>query len=478
MKSTPWRLGIPCLLLVFNSAEAKIPYQTMSLNDAVDLALRFNPQLEIAGLNRLIQKYNLRVVKNQYEWHYALNASSQYTWLKNPTYTQAGQTYDLQPSATLNVASGATINTTMNNVMVNPNGIKNASSYNPGISVDIHQPLMRGFGPAVNLSPLANAIDQEKINQLNLKQAVINTIVQVALAYENVILAKQTIHIQQMTVADVKQRIHDNSIRIHAGIMPPGDNIQATADLANAQLGLNAAQYAYTQSRLAFLNDVGVSPHEPLDVKTTLDNPIHPLPTLANIQAAILANDGDYQRLIINHRINQRNWRVATDDQRSQVDLTLTGISGNNSGIANLVNGAHTTAAIGLNVSIPIDDVRLKQRVLTAKMQLSQDTIHLKAQQWLLASSGINALNNLKSLQTQLILAKNSVDQQQKTLIIAAQKLHFGLGSALDLSTQQKNLTQAQLIYSSSQINYFNTWLQFRQLTGETLNDFHITIRY
>lgn len=457
---------------------AAAPYKVISLDEAVSLALRFNPQIEIAGLTRVTQKFGLDVVKNQYEWQYALNASSQYTWNKSDSYATAGQSHNIQPAANINLSSGANVAVMMNNAITNPNGANNQSTYSPGLNVSLTQPLMRGFGPAIALSPLADALDQEKINQLNLQQTVISTIVKVAEDYENVLLAKQNIQIQQMTVNDVVQRIHDNQIKIHAGIMPPSDNIQAEADLASAQLGLNSAQYSYTQNRLTFLNDLGVDPNEPIDVDTKMNNTVYSLPPLASVKSQVLANDVTYQTLLINHHINQRGLAKASDDQRVQLNLVANGTTGNGTKASSFMDGSNEGASLGLTLSVPIDNLPLKQELLNAKVQLSEDAINIRSQQWLLESSAINALNNLASLEKQLRFAKSSVEQQQQTLAIANKKMHFGMGSALDISTQQKNLTQAQLTYSSSQINYLNTWLQFRQLTGLTLHDFGVTIRY
>ena len=156
MKPTGYCLIFFSLLLATRALAAR----TITLNEAVDLSLRFNPVIEIAGLNRLTQKFALSVVKNQYEWQYAFNASSQYTWNKNTSDTASGQNHLLQPSATRYLASGAQVSIAMNNALLNPNGSHNPTQYSPGVSVNISQPLIRGFGSAITLSPLADALDK------------------------------------------------------------------------------------------------------------------------------------------------------------------------------------------------------------------------------------------------------------------------------------------------------------------------------
>ena len=47
----------------------------MSLREAILLALRYNPNIQNAELDRIIQRYQLRLANNEFELQYALGAS-------------------------------------------------------------------------------------------------------------------------------------------------------------------------------------------------------------------------------------------------------------------------------------------------------------------------------------------------------------------------------------------------------------------
>lgn len=448
----------------------------INLQQAVQLALRFNPHIQIAGLQRLIQQMGLDVIHNQTEWHYALNATSQYAWSNK----SAGQAHQLQTSAQRLWQSGANTTVVMTNPITNPNGSQNASRYNPSLSLNLNQPLLRGFGALINLSPLANSEDQDHIQRLNRQQTVIDTIVTVATDYENDVLAEQNLRIQQMTLTQGLQHLHDLAIEIEAGVLPNADRAQAEADVANGQLSVSTAQYQVSQSHWQLLDAIGLSPRTPIEIDLKQNIQLHPLPAIeASIDAA-LASDSHYQTVLINQRIDQRHQLKAIDDLRPQLNMSLLATTGtgygNQANLSSFVNHQNQSMNIGLSLSVQIDDLPLRQQYWNARVQIAQDDIDLRQLRWQLQSAVIQAIHTLDALQHQWALATVAVHQQQQTLMLAQQRLRFGMGSALDLSTQQKNLTQAQLTLSGSQIGYFLAWLQFRQLTGKTLQDFGVRI--
>jgi len=48
----------------------------LSLREAIMLALRYNPNIQNAELDRIIQRYQLRLAHNEFELQYALGASA------------------------------------------------------------------------------------------------------------------------------------------------------------------------------------------------------------------------------------------------------------------------------------------------------------------------------------------------------------------------------------------------------------------
>lgn len=472
------------LMLTFTAFALETPPapKQLTLHDAVWLSLRYNPNIKNAEVDRVVQKYNLVVAKNQFELQYALNAATNYNYSKSDGFESTSTTTTLTPSTSLNLPSGASVNAGLTNTL---NGGNTNGTYNPSMTVNITQPLMRGFGSAVTLTPLANAYDAERINKLNLRETIIATITKVVGDYYTVIENQQNLITQKLAVDDVTKRLQQNQIKIKAGKIPPSDIVQAQADLAQAQLGYTSAENTLLQSKLTLLNDIGLAPNENIVIDTNLaDTPDPLLPTLDDTKKLVLANDTAYQTSLINYHVDERGLKVAQDNERAQLNLTVSGTTGSssgdgsNSGIESLTNGSNQNAAIGLSLSVPIDDVTTKQATLSAKAKLQEDNINIRNQEWTLETSAINNLSNITTLKKQLDIAKTAVDAQSKALELANIKRKYGLGSQLDVSIQQTALTTARLNYTNTKISYLNAMLQFRQLLGKTLEDWGVEVRY
>jgi outer membrane protein TolC len=452
----------------------------LTLHDAVLLALRYNPAVINSEINRIVEKYNLVVARNQFELQYALNATSTATNIHSSSVGNSNSiTSAITPSTHLNLASGATVTANMNNNL-NSGG----SGYNPGINLNLTQHLMRGFGQEITLTPLADAYDTERINQLNLRKTVMATITTVINDYYSIIQNQQNILTQKLALDNANQRLQQNTIKIKAGTIPPSDNVQAESDLAQAQLGYTTAQFSLIQAKLMLLNDIGLAPDENIIIDDHLESFNYPIPSMDQAKKIVLASDINYQVSLINYRIDHRTLKVAKDNERAQLDLSLSAGSGsastgaNNGGIQSITNGSNLNNSVALNLTIPIDDVQAQQATLGAKAKLQQDDNNLRTSAWLLETTTINALNNLKTLKEQIIIAQHALETQEKALALAEIKRKFGTGSALDITLQQTALTNARLNYTNTQITYLTSMIQFRQLLGKTLEDWHVQINY
>ena len=478
-------LGIGLSLLTY--AWAAEPSHTralkkLSLSDAVWLSLRYNPNIQSEAINRVVQKFGVEVAKNQFELQYALTGSATQNYNKASGASSTTSSTVLTPGVSLNLPTGANIALSSANTL---NGRSTGGTYNPALTATLTQPLMRGFGQAITLSTLANAYDAERINQLTLSQTIIATIVKVAGDFFTVIQNQQNVTTQNMALENVRQRIAQDQIKIKAGKMAPNDDrLQAQADLAQAELATTSADNTLLQSKLALLADIGLSPDEPIEIDPTLTMPAFNLPTMSEAKKNTLASDPNYQTSLINQRIDQRALVVAKDNDRAQLNLTVTGTTGGgsgngpNSGVESLANGSAQNSSVGLNLTVPIDNMQNQQAILTAKAKLKTDEINLRTSAWALETNAINAMNNLITLKQQLDLAKQAVDTQAEILSLTELKRNYGLASALDVTLQQNSLTTTRLNYTSTQITYLNTWFQFRQMLGKTLEDWHVQVRY
>jgi len=67
-----WVILLPVPTMALNHY---VPIKTLTLKDAIFLALRYNPNIQNLELGRITQKFNIREAENVFELQYALEGS-------------------------------------------------------------------------------------------------------------------------------------------------------------------------------------------------------------------------------------------------------------------------------------------------------------------------------------------------------------------------------------------------------------------
>jgi outer membrane protein TolC len=184
--------------------------QSLTLNDAILLAVRTNPNVQQSQLSYLMQKFNLHVQEWQFQPHYSFQAGVTQTRANSSgSAFSNSQNWNAQPAVSLQTPIGTQVTLAANNT--------NADNYNPGLSLQIMQPLMRGFGTAVVESSLNNAKDSTIITKLNVEGTLRSTITAVINAYLDVVTAEKTISIDEEALKRAQKSVEQTRQYIQGG---------------------------------------------------------------------------------------------------------------------------------------------------------------------------------------------------------------------------------------------------------------------
>lgn len=458
-----------------------IPAKTLSLQEAILLAVRENPNVQQAQLNLVEQKFALEVAKWQFEPHFNIQAIRT---INNTVASGTGQTTNtttIQPQMTLQTPIGTEV------TLSAPNNLGNGH-YNPGLSLQVIQHLMRGFGKPVVEAALYNAEDSEIISHLNVDGALRTTVTNVILAYLDVISAQNTVNIDKDALNRAQTSVNQTRMFIKAGRKAGVELVTVQADVANAQTKLENDKNALQQSTYALLSAIGIDPATPVAF-SSIDVPAliaayHPT-DLQVAKKLIIDNDIQYQTDEITlHGATQRSLLIAKDNTRWQLDLTLNGTAGQgsgggaNAGINSLTNGYNNSKSAMLTLNIPIDDKAAQQAVLDAKIGLQEATLALQQERWQKETNAINGWNSISSAKRALEFAQNAEVLQGKTYHISFQKYTYGLIDSLELQQATQQYTASQQALLDARVAYLKSLVNLDQLTGNTLRTWGIGVHY
>lgn len=473
-------------LLIFLGASICLaqpnPPRQLSLDEAILLAVRQNPNVQASQLDHVLQKFALEVAQWQFHPHYALQAT--HTTSKNYSVTPGGYVTSnqsgIQPSVSLLSPIGTQMSLTATNNIT--------STYNPGLALQIVQPLMRGFGKPVVEAALYNAMDSEKISRLNVENTLRSTVTAVINAYLDVISAQHTLEIDQEALQRAETSVNQTRLFIKAGHKAGVELVTVQADVASAQSKIENDKNSLDQARYALLTSIGIDPNTVVTFSSVDVNALikkYHIPSLEESKQMILDNDITYQVAQITlNGATKRSVVTAEDATRWQLDLTLNsgtgGGTGNgpNAGLNSLVNGVNQTNSAQLTLNIPIDDVSAKNSLASAKIAVREAELALQQQKWAKETDAINGWNSIFSAERALRFADNAERLQKQTYQISFQKYTYGLIDSLELQSAQQQLSTAQQSLIDSRINYLKSLVNLDLLLGTTLKTWNVQVRY
>ncbi|WP_133127734.1 TolC family protein [Legionella nagasakiensis] len=454
--------------------------QFLSLREAILLALRYNPNIQNAELDRIIQRYQLRLAENQFEVQYALAGSAQ---IEKSHYSGVGSATTkssiLTPEIDLKTKLGTDLSLKMDN------NVAATGNYNPLLNFSISQPLLRGFGKAVNEAGLLNAQDNEWLNKLNLQQSIIDQITQVITSYRALILSGNNLQNERRQLEEAKKTYEINEKKIKAGQLEPTANIQQSYQVESLNLMVEQAENDFINASQELLQTIGLDPALKLAVPSDVSLGKIIIPDVEESIETALNHNTQYLALKMALRADERAYIVAKNQQLWQLNLnanvqtgTLNSVDSNGRGLLGIYNGRNTIESAGVTLTIPINDLGRRDQLITAKVKLEKDRLNLIAAKRALITNIKNTINNIQSQAKRYELAMRQVKLAAQSYALEKKKQQAGIASSLDVNNTQNQLLQAQNGLINAKIAYLNQVSALQRMLGTTLEDWQIKLRY
>ena len=416
----------------------------------------------------------------------------------NVTLANAGYIQGFGPGTQLNFG--------FNNSRQSSNSL--SSAYNPftasSLGFTITQPLLRGFGLAVNRRFIRIAKNEQRIANLLLQQQLIATVYGVVRLYTDLVALSEDVKVKEETLQLAQQLYDDTKARVDEGTQAPIELTRANAllfsirqDVINAE-GLLEEQEAIVKNVITrrTANDpdlitARIIPTDSIDVPAT--DEIRPIQDLLS-QA--YANRPDLQQA----GLQVENSQISIEGSRNALlpEIDLVGIAQNNAlaGQANLFGtntdttfiggyGAaldqlftrkYPTYGIGVNLTLP-----LRNRV--AQSDLARDQIQLRQteirRQQLVNQAQLeiqDALVAMRRARTSYQAAVQTQGLQQESLDAEQAKFDVGASTSFFIIQYQSYLAQAKSTVVVAKSAYLKARAALERATGVILDANHVVL--
>lgn len=443
----------------------------LSLSDAVFLGLRNNRSIHSAYLERIAQKFDLRVAEDQFNPKLVL--SSRYIGSRNQN-DHSRQT-ELTPTTTLLSEIGTRFSLSWSNQINQSN--QAGRTRNDGANFTFIQPLLRGGGKDVTTAPVRLARLSEQTNRLDLKATVSQTITNIALAYRELLRSQEQLRIARDALSRSRKLLKVNKAMIRAGRMAEFEIVQTEADAATQELGVEDAANQLDANRLELLRLLALDLRTQLHAADVLEaapielNLDQALKTALQQQPMYLSQliAAEQAQINLNMARNNRLWDVSLIGGATQVRDRYSINSGQE-------NDRRWEGYAGIQLEIPIGDLSRRQGEVRAQVNMETQSIRIaEAKQELQRDVG-NAVRDIGTRWRQYEIAQRARALSQRKLEIEREKLQVGRSSNFQVLSFEADLRNAENALLNALIAYLNAQAQLDLTLGMTLESWDIAL--
>lgn len=506
----------------------------LSLQDAIALALENNLDIEL-------QRYNLRnadaaLLKAEaggagvpvydpvasFNYNFAHQTTPQTSSFVTGTNSLVNRVKTANFSIQKGFITGTTATFGWNNTFARSNSGR--SDFNPSMSsnfsLQITQPLLRGFGWAVNNRNIRVAKNNRQVSDLAFREQVINTVANIVNLYWDLVSYNEDVKVKRQALALAEKLRSDNQKQVEIGTLAPIEVVRAEAQVALSQQDLTISETRLLQQETLLKNALSrtgvASPllAEARIVPTDLIRvpAVEPVQPIQDLIAQALSSRPDLDQ----SRIQIENSKISLEGVKTSLkpSLDLVGSLQNN-GLAGQINslpippipgtnlppsqrnpnsvdpfflGGYGTVlsqlfarnfpnyGIGFQLNIPLRNRSAQADMIQNQLALRQQEIR---QQQLINQIRLDVTNALIALQQARATYEAAVKTrilQEQTLDAEEKKYALGASTIFFVIQAQRDLAQARSSEVAALSNYSKARVALDRATGQVLAAYGVEI--
>jgi outer membrane protein TolC len=409
--------------------------------------------------------------------------------------------------------TGTQATLTWANLEQTTNSVRN--NFNPSlrsnVTLQIRQPLIQGFGVALNSRTLRVARNNREVSDLTFKQQVIETVSRVQNLYWDLVSFINNVDSQREALRLAQKLYEDNKRRVEVGTLAPIEIVRAEAEVAareqdltmaetNVQLQETLIKDAISKNGLASpsLQEAQIIPTDRIEVPNFDEiQPIQDLMTMALQGRPELAQT----RIQLQNRdINLRAVRNAMLPQVDLVgDVTNNGlagqindryvdITGQNALVSNYFLGGLGNSlsqifrrnfpdySIRAELRIPLKNRQAQADMTASLLEKRQSEIRLRQLENSIRTEVKNAVIGLQQSRAAYQAAQKARVLQEQTLEAEQKKFNLGASTIFLVVQAQRDLALARSVEITAMNNYIKAKVELDRAVGRTLEENRISI--
>jgi outer membrane protein len=459
---------------------------TLTLDDAIRLALQRNRNLKVVSFGRGISRANLLVARGQFDPSLAIRRSSSET----QTPASLGQLqldsiradyYSVALQGQLPVGTLFSVTGSTQDVRDLYSGFTRNFQTFGGFTVT--QPLLKGFGFDANLEAVRVAKADRSISDLAYRQSAIDTVTNVIVAYSNLQLAHDQLDAAVRAHSLAASLLGDNEKSYRIGSISQSDVLTARFYVAAQEEPILLAERAVRDTQNQLRNLVGEDTFfedEPLFTLAPVTVPEVNVQPKADLERALTMRP-DYQQARVAISKNRAVESAAVNGLLPEVDFVggygYNGLAYTFPASRQMVEDHQNPSySAGVAVTIPLTFAVSRGKLRSARLQRVQAEQDLKRLEADIAVSVAAAAGQIETSRKRVVtdraayaLAKQALDAEEK-------KKKAGTSTTLSVVQQQQFVASVENSVSFALAAERQAVALYDHELGTTLERYHVKL--
>ncbi len=448
----PWAFA---LLVALSTIPLITHAAPLTLDDAIQLALKKNPALQVSAFSPQIARANVLTATGAFDP--TLNFRRTYTENEapvtfSPLVTTRTQTDDYRLSLDGLAPWGLTysLGASAQNQRGTFNKFTDSFATFGGLSVT--QPLLRGFGFGATLAGLRVARADRGIADWQHRQTVIDTVTGVVLVYNSLTLARENLRIAQLSRDLAAQLLDQNEKRNRVGSLSDADVTQARARVANREESILLAERAVRDTENQLRQLIGETTFSATATPLEL-SPLPPATPITPDAAAdlktALDQRPDFQAARLGVTRRRATAALAQNQLMPRLDFVgsygYSGLDRDFSTARGQVRDQDVRAySAGLVVSVPLTFAEGRGRARAAKLGLRQSEADLTRLEQDIAVDVAGAIGQILTTRQRVAATRTAYELAKQALDSEEKRFRAGTSRTLDVLQLQEQLAAVE----------------------------------
>lgn len=346
--------------------------------------------------------------------------------------------------------------------------------YGAAVGVTLTQPLLRDFGPSVNLAEVRISRRNEAIADSQWEARLQRSIAEVMLDYYDLIFAMENLEVKREVVLFAQQLVRENQKRLEAGVLSPAEVQEAEVAVAVAREEVIAAMSFAVEKQRRLKSQILGSleegagliflPRDALPIISPRTDRQQLLQTALarrpDHRAAI--EEAEKQAIVVKYTRNQLLPRLDL-----QATLSANGLSGDRSGaFQEAFDRQGYDTQVGFQLSIPLGNRTARSSNAVAEHRQQQAILNIARSELNVSVELDTVIAQVKAARARLDTTKESMRLSQRLLETEQKRLGEGLARTFDVLKARNDLADASTRRIAALADYNKAATQLALISG------------